>query len=75
MDTNIFEQTLEKFIATGKNAMEFRKNRKYHEEEELLEFMDSLWDRMPHDRRRRAEKALRESGLDDLADLIIDGMK
>lgn len=70
-----FDPMLEELLAAGRRVNRLRLEGDAAMEREVLQFMDGLWDRMPHSLRLRAETAFRDAGLDDLAALIVEGRK
>ncbi len=58
------------FVAAGRRAVRFKLSGQNEDLGEILEFMDSLWDKMTPPQRLEAEQALREAGLIELADQV-----
>ncbi|MCX7934697.1 MAG: hypothetical protein N3A66_05495 [Planctomycetota bacterium] len=54
-------------VAAGQRAAELEKRGEWDVLEFLLEYMDSLWDRMPQAERDQAIADLQQVGLRDLA--------
>ncbi|MBN2713593.1 MAG: hypothetical protein JXR97_14325 [Planctomycetes bacterium] len=67
------ESMIDNLISAGKSAMNMKAKGDAEGEREVLEYMNSLWDRMEQKDRVTAEGALRFSGLDELADRISEG--
>ena len=61
---------IEQLLQAGHQALGFHLEGAKTKEHQALEFMDSLWDQMPHALRDHALRRLREGGLQHFADQI-----
>lgn len=64
---------IDELLAAGRRVSELREAGDLKGEQELLLFMDGMWDRLPREQRTQVESALREEGLSELADRIQTG--
>ena len=66
---------IDQLVKAGQRAAQAERESDWEILDLVLEFMDSIWDRMPHAERERAEKALRQAGPADLAHRVADEKK